>query len=292
MKGIMLQGTASDVGKSVLATGICRLLARKGKKVAPFKSQNMSNNSYITKDGKEIGRAQAIQAEAAKTDATVYMNPILLKPKSDSISEVVHLGKHYERFSGRAYREQFFELGIETIKKSLAELSKDYEYVVIEGAGSPVEINLNDREIVNMKVAELADVPVFLIADIDRGGVFASVVGTLSLLTEAELARIKGVIINKFRGDLELFTDGVRWLEEKTSKKIVGVVPYLHDVYIESEDSLSEQTLKKQTNHQLQGATADIDQEIMFERLADHLEAHLDVDYVEDVIEGWTKRHA
>ncbi|MFC7391939.1 cobyric acid synthase [Scopulibacillus cellulosilyticus] len=239
MKGIMIQGTGSDVGKSFLATALCRIFYQRGYRVTPFKSQNMSNNSYVTVDGKEIGRAQGIQAEAAHVTASVDMNPILLKPRNDRTSEVVLLGESYQAYSGIDYRDHFYELGISAVKKSLERLNKDYELLVIEGAGSPVEMNLNDRELVNMKVAELADVPVILVADIERGGVFANIVGTLELLTEAERARVKGIIINKFRGDMTLFEEGVRWIEERTSVKVVGVLPYLHDHKIESEDSLS-----------------------------------------------------
>ncbi|MFV8828440.1 cobyric acid synthase [Alkalihalobacterium sp. APHAB7] len=239
MKGIMLQGTGSDVGKSVLVTALCRILARKNNRVTPFKSQNMSNNSYVTVDGKEIGRAQGVQAEAAKTEASVYMNPILLKPRSTMDSEVVLFGEVYSTYSGRSYRERFYQKGMEAIQHALTELAANYEYLVIEGAGSPVEVNLNDRELVNMKVAQLADVPVILIADIERGGVFASVVGTLQLLSEEDRKRVQGIIINKFRGDIRLFTDGVSWLEEYTGVKVVGVIPYYDHISIEGEDSLS-----------------------------------------------------
>ncbi|EOR26150.1 cobyric acid synthase [Niallia circulans] len=239
MKGVMIQGTSSDVGKSLIATALCRILANKGIKVAPFKSQNMSNNSYVTMDGKEIGRAQGIQAEAAKVEATVWMNPILLKPRSDSQSEVVLLGEATTTLSGRDYREQFYQKGIRVIQKSLEYLHSHNEMVIMEGAGSPVEINLKDRELVNMKVAELADIPVILVADIDRGGVFASIIGTLALFSEQERRRVKGIIINKFRGDQSLFEDGVRWLEEKTGIPVLGVLPFIHDHMIEGEDSLS-----------------------------------------------------
>ncbi|WP_243292245.1 cobyric acid synthase [Bacillus sp. FJAT-47783] len=239
MKGVMFQGTSSDAGKSLIATAFCTIFRDLGYKVAPFKSQNMSNNSYVTKDGKEIGRAQGIQAEAAGVDATVYMNPILLKPRNDRRAEVVLFGKSFQSFEGREYREKFYEKGIETIETALTTLENEYDVIVVEGAGSPVEINLNDRELVNMKVAEMADVPVFLIADIERGGVFASIVGTLQLLKEEERKRVKGIIINKFRGDLSLFEDGITWIEEKTGVKVVGVIPYLHNHRIDSEDSLS-----------------------------------------------------
>ncbi|MFS0777996.1 cobyric acid synthase [Neobacillus sp. 3P2-tot-E-2] len=239
MKGVMIQGTASDVGKSLIVTALCRMFANEGKRVVPFKSQNMSNNSYVTRDGKEIGRAQGIQAEAAKIEATVWMNPILLKPRSNQDSEIVYLGKSLKTLSGKGYRDTFYEKGLDVIKQSLDQLSSEYELVVIEGAGSPVEINLKDRELVNMKVAELADVPVVLVADIDRGGVFASIVGTLELLEPDERQRVAGVIINKFRGDMSLFEDGIDWLEKKTGIPVLGVLPYVENHMIDGEDSLS-----------------------------------------------------
>lgn len=239
MRGVMIQGTASDVGKSLIVTALCRMFANDGVKVVPFKSQNMSNNSYVTKDGKEIGRAQGIQAEASKIEATVWMNPILLKPRSNQDSEIVYLGKSLKTLSGRGYRDTFYEKGLDVIRKSLEHLSSEYELVVIEGAGSPVEINLKDRELVNMKVAELAGVPVILVADIDRGGVFASIVGTLELLEPEERQRVAGIIINKFRGDISLFEDGIHWLEKKTGIPVLGVLPYVEDHMIDGEDSLS-----------------------------------------------------
>lgn len=239
MRGVMIQGTASDVGKSLIVTALCRIFANEGIKVAPFKSQNMSNNSYVTIDGNEIGRAQGIQAEAAGIVATVWMNPILLKPRSEIQSEVVLLGQVNRTLSGKDYREVFYEKGLEVIRTSLQHLEENYDLVVIEGAGSPVEVNLTDRELVNMKVAEIADVPVILVADIDRGGVFASIVGTLELLDPLERNRVKGILINKFRGDLKLFQDGIAWLEEKTGVPILGVLPYIENHMIDGEDSLS-----------------------------------------------------
>ncbi|CRK80978.1 cobyric acid synthase [Neobacillus massiliamazoniensis] len=248
MKGIMIQGTASDVGKSFIVTALCRILANEGVKVTPFKSQNMSNNSYVTKDGKEIGRAQGIQAEAAKIEATEWMNPILLKPCSDQHSEIVYLGKALEMLSGREYREKFYENGLEVVKSSLKQLENEFDMVVIEGAGSPVEINLNDREIVNMTVAELADVPVVLVADIDRGGVFASIVGTIELLEPNERKRVRGLIINKFRGDFTLFEDAIQWLENRTGIPILGVLPYIENHMVDGEDSLSLQSMFSNRN--------------------------------------------
>ncbi|MBM7583838.1 adenosylcobyric acid synthase [Bacillus pakistanensis] len=238
MRGIMIQGTASDVGKSLIATAICRILANEGESVAPFKSQNMSNNSYITVDGKEIGRAQGIQAEAAKVEANVYMNPILLKPKSDQQSEIVLFGKAQTSLTGKSYRDNFYEKGLQAIEESLNWIQSHYNWIIMEGAGSPVEINLKSKELVNMKVAELADIPVLLVADIDRGGVFASIIGTLELLEPHEKKRVKGILINKFRGDQTLFEDGVQWIEKRTGIPVIGVVPYITH-RIEGEDSLS-----------------------------------------------------
>ncbi|WP_221564977.1 cobyric acid synthase [Alkalihalobacillus sp. TS-13] len=252
MKGIMIQGTASDVGKSLLTTAICRLFANVGWKVAPFKSQNMSNNSYVTIHGEEIGRAQGIQAEAARTEASVWMNPILLKPRSDQQSEIILLGKSLETMSGRGYRDQFYEKGIEVIQSSLAYLEQHYDVLVIEGAGSPVEVNLKSRDLVNMKVAEMADVPVVLVADIDRGGIFASIIGTLELLAPEERERVRGLIINKFRGDISLFNDGIQWLEEKTGVPVLGVIPYIDHHGIDGEDSLSlQKQLPKSQNREI-----------------------------------------
>lgn len=245
MKGLMIQGTSSDVGKSLIVTALCRLFANEGVDVTPFKSQNMSNNSYVTTGGKEIGRAQGIQAEAAKTEAVVWMSPILLKPQSNLQSEIVLLGETIEIASGKAYRETFYETGLEVIQKSLKYLEENFDVIVIEGAGSPAEINLKDRELVNMKVAEMADVPVILVADIDRGGVFASIVGTLELLSKEERNRVKGLMINKFRGDKALLQDGLDWLENKTGIPVLGVIPFMENHHIDGEDSLQ---VKQQNN--------------------------------------------
>ncbi len=240
MKGIMIQGTQSDAGKSYIVTGLARLFANKGYKIAPFKSQNMSNNSYVVGDGLEIGRAQGAQSEAARQVPNVYMNPILLKPSTDQASEVVLFGEVYKKYSGYGYRDEFtMTKGIESIKKALSYIDEHYDAVVIEGAGSPAEVNLNDREIVNMRVAELADVDVLLVTNIDLGGSFASLVGTLELVGEHR-HRIKGVIFNKFRGDIRLLEDGLKWFEEYTGVKVVGVIPYNKDIYIETEDAQSE----------------------------------------------------
>lgn len=243
MRGVMIQGTSSDVGKSMICTAFCRILSDEGKKVAPFKSQNMSNNSYVTILGEEIGRSQGIQAEAARTIATVDMNPILLKPESGMKSQVILFGKKLQVMAGMDYREQFYEQGLLAIDQALANLEKDFTHLVIEGAGSPAEVNLNDRDLVNMAVAEKADMPVILVADIERGGVFASIIGTLALMPNPE--RVKGLLINKFRGDIRLFEDGIRFLEDRTGIPVLGVIPYLPHHGIAQEDSLGVKELAK-----------------------------------------------
>ena len=236
-KALAILGTGSDVGKSLVVTGICRLLARKGARVAPFKAQNMALNSFVTLDGGEIGRAQALQAQACGIEPTVEMNPILLKPESDSRSQVVVRGKVYETLDALAYFERKEKLsGI--VRDCYVWLAGAFECIVIEGAGSAAEINLRDRDMVNWPVVELADAPVVLVADIDRGGVFAQIIGTLDLLTPQEHQRVCGVIVNKFRGDLRLFEDGIRFLESRTGLPVLGVVPFLRDLRLDQEDSL------------------------------------------------------
>ncbi|WP_046174740.1 cobyric acid synthase [Domibacillus indicus] len=239
MRGIMIQGTSSDAGKSFISTALCRLLLQKGYRPVPFKPQNVSNNSYVTADGKEIGRAQGLQAEAAGLEASPFMNPLLLKPAGNGSSEIVLFGERLEVMSGMAYRKSYYEQAVNAIKTGLKEAKKLGDTLVIEGAGSPVEMNLKKREIVNMKTAELADVPVVLVADIDRGGLFASVVGTLALLDEAERQRIKGIIVNRFHGDPAYFEEGKKWLEEYTGLPVLAVLPFLPGHALEGEDSLS-----------------------------------------------------
>ncbi|MEH7344467.1 cobyric acid synthase [Bacillus sp. JJ1532] len=284
MKGIMIQGTASDVGKSLIVTALCRAFSNKGYKVAPFKSQNMCNFSYITKGGKEIGRSQGLQAEAAKTEATEWMNPILLKPRPNQNSEIVLLGQTLETVSGKGYRDLFYEKGLQTIETALENLSKEFDLLVMEGAGSPVEINLKDKELVNMKVAEMADVPVILVADIERGGVFASIVGTLELLSAAERARVKGLVINKFRGDPTLFEDGVEWLEERTGVPVLGVLPYVENHMIEEEDSLSMPTGKAFV---IEASRPNELEDEKYDELSSRLLEHLDWERLEEIIFSW-----
>ena len=236
-KALAILGTGSDVGKSLIVAGICRLLSRKGVRVAPFKAQNMALNSFVTLDGGEIGRAQALQAQACGIEPTVDMNPILLKPESDSRSQVVVRGKVYEALDALAYFERKETL-FDIVRDCYARLACEYECVVIEGAGSAAEINLRDRDIVNWPIVELADASVVLVADIDRGGVFAQIIGTLDLLAPHERRRVRGVIVNKFRGDRRLFEDGVCLLEARTGLPVLGVVPFLRDLRLDQEDSL------------------------------------------------------
>ncbi|MFJ5714673.1 cobyric acid synthase [Neobacillus sp. NPDC093127] len=235
---LMIQGTHSDAGKSAIVTALCRIFVQDGFKTAPFKSQNMALNSYITVDGKEIGRAQGVQAEAAGIIATTDMNPILIKPSGNYNSQIIVHGKPFKNMKAGEYREDFFQQGLRLISESYDNLSTSYERIVIEGAGSPAEVNLNDRELVNMRVAKIANAPVILVGDIEKGGVFASLVGTLQLLEPKDRQRVIGVIINKFRGDVSLLQPGLTWFEEYTGVPILGVVPYIDDLFIEAEDSV------------------------------------------------------
>jgi len=237
-KSIMIQGTASSVGKSLITAGLCRLFKEDGFKVAPFKSQNMALNSFITKEGKEMGRAQAMQAEAAGIEPDVLMNPILLKPTNDQKSQVIIRGKVYKNLSAKEYYELKPYLS-QLVKEVYEELAVQNEIIVIEGAGSPAEINLRGKDIVNMGMAEIADAPVILVGDIDKGGVFASLVGTMVLFNEEERKRVKGVIINKFRGDAEILKPGLKMLEEIINVPVLGVLPYTK-FNLDDEDSLAE----------------------------------------------------
>ncbi len=235
---IMVQGTMSNAGKSLVVTGLARLFAREGYNVAPFKSQNMALNSYITKDGFEIGRAQAVQAEAAGVLPEVYMNPVLLKPVSDMGSQVIVNGKAVCNMKAKDYFQYKTKL-IPDIMAAFNYLDNKFDIVIIEGAGSPAEINLKENDIVNMGLAKMTDAPVLLVGDIDRGGVFAQVYGTVALLEEDERSRIKGILINKFRGDKSILEPGIKMLEDKCSKPVYGVIPYIN-IDIDDEDSLSE----------------------------------------------------
>ena len=237
MNGIMIQGTSSDSGKSFIVTGLCRLLSDMGINICPFKSQNMSNNAYVTHDGLEISTAQALQAQASRLTPEVFMNPILLKPRHNTSSEIILNGRVFAH-STRHYREFTQNEGIKAVRESLRHIERHFDAVIIEGAGSPAEINLNAHEIVNMRIAREADVDVILVADVDRGGSLASVAGTLELL-DSDRERVKGIIYNKFRGNIELFKSAIEWTEHYTGIKVVGVIPYLEGVNLSGEDSLN-----------------------------------------------------
>lgn len=244
-KVIMVQGTMSNAGKSLLAAGLCRIFRQDGYRVAPFKSQNMALNSYITEEGLEMGRAQVMQAEAAGIKPMVCMNPILLKPTDHTGSQVIVNGEVLGNMSAKdyfAYKPQL----VPHIKKAFQKLAEAADIIVIEGAGSPAEINLKEHDIVNMGLAKMVDAPVLLVGDIDRGGVFAQLLGTLMLLTEEEKERVKGLIINKFRGDSSILDPGIRMLEEKGKVPVTGVVPYM-ELSLEDEDSLTERFDQKET---------------------------------------------
>ncbi len=235
---LMIQGTSSSAGKSLTVTGLVRLFRQDGYSVVPFKAQNMSLNSYPAIEGGEIGRAQVAQAEAAGLPPSIYMNPVLLKPTTDVGAQVIVLGKPIAHMGAREYHE-FKSSLLPVVKESLDRLRSEYDLVVIEGAGSPAEINLRENDIVNMAVAHLADAPVVLVADIDRGGVFASIYGTWALLDDADRARLKAFIVNRFRGDESILEPGIREIEERTGMRCLGVMPYLRDVGVDDEDSVS-----------------------------------------------------
>ena len=234
---LMVQGTTSDAGKSTVVAALCRLLKREGVRVAPFKPQNMALNSAVTGDGGEIGRAQALQALAAGIDPHTDMNPVLLKPSSDTGAQVIIHGRVRSEMNARDYH-QYKTVAMGAVLESHARLSAQYDTIVVEGAGSPAEINLRDRDIANMGFAEAVDCPVILVADIDRGGVFAHIVGTLICLSESERQRIVGFVINRFRGDIALLEPGLDWLERETGKPVLAVLPYLHGLYLDAEDAV------------------------------------------------------
>ncbi|WP_025785559.1 cobyric acid synthase [Sporosarcina sp. D27] len=271
MKGIMVMGTASDVGKSLVCTALCRLLANEGIRVAPFKSQNLSPYTERAIDGIPISRAQFIQAEAARTEPTADMNPIILQPGADGTLAGTFCGEPLKPVSGMAYRGVYYEQAIQAIERSLDSLNESFEAIVIEGAGSPVEMNLLARDIVNMRVAELADVPVVLVADIDRGGVFASIVGTLELLQPSERNRMKAIIINKFKGDPEGFQEGVEFIESYTGIPVLGVLPYKIDHGIAEEDTPRSKTQ----------APSGIDH---YDAWSEHVRQHIDWSLLREII--------
>ncbi|MES2026520.1 MAG: cobyric acid synthase [Pseudomonadota bacterium] len=233
----MVQGTTSDAGKTTLVAALCRLLAQEGVKVVPFKPQNMALNSAVTADGGEIGRAQALQAHAAGLPPHTDMNPILLKPSSDTGAQVIIHGKARSDMNARDYHA-YKPIAMQAVLESYQRLKTQYESVLVEGAGSPAEVNLRERDIANMGFAEAVDCPVILVADIDRGGVFAHIIGTLACLSESERKRTVGFVINRFRGDISLLEPGLKWLEEQTGKPVLAVLPYLHGLFLDAEDAV------------------------------------------------------
>ncbi len=239
MGSLMVQGTTSDAGKSILVAGLCRVFKRRGLSVAPFKPQNMALNSAVTPDGGEIGRAQALQAQAAGVPLSVHMNPVLLKPNTDTGAQVILQGHSIGNLEALDYH-QYKPKAAEAVFDSFQKLGKIYQHILVEGAGSPAEINLREGDIANMGFALRANCPVIIIADIDKGGVFAHLVGTLELLSKEERKLVKGFVINRFRGDIGLLQGGLDWLEEYTGKPVLGVLPYLHGLHLDAEDAVPE----------------------------------------------------
>lgn len=237
-RALMVLGTASHVGKTWLVAGLCRLLARRGLRVAPFKAQNMALNAYVTPDGCEVARSVALQAEAAGVEPEVEMNPVLLKPTGERRAQLVLLGRPVAQVDAWSYRERFLSLVWRAVRDAYDRLASRYDLIILEGAGSPAEVNLRDRDLANLRMAAYADAPCVLVADIDRGGAFAALVGTLALLPAGERERVAGFVLNKFRGDPGLLAPGLAWLERRTGRPVFGVLPYLA-LDLDEEDSLS-----------------------------------------------------
>lgn len=273
MASIMIQGTTSSAGKSLFCTGLCRIFKKKGLKVVPFKSQNMSSIFFTTADGKKISSAQALQARAAGIEPRPEMNPILLIPKTDVGSKVIILGEEKKEMKAREYFE-YKKTCKPMILETFQKLEKENDIVVIEGAGSPAEINLNQNDIVNMGMAEMADAPVLLIADIDRGGVFAQLYGTVMLLPEKDRKRIKGMIINKFRGDKSLLDPGIKMIEDLVKIPVIATIPYMH-LELADEDSLIDDDKKCNTQAQ---SDAELEKEL--DKLAALIEENSDMDFI------------
>ncbi|WP_052400609.1 cobyric acid synthase [Oceanobacillus jeddahense] len=277
MKGIMLQGTASHVGKSIITTAICRMLARQGFQISPFKAQNMTSHHVMLDTGQELAISQYEQAQAAKRKAEPWMNPVLLKPLENMQTEVFFDGESQGIITGARFKDMYYQKALQKIKQGLIQAANNSDFIIIEGAGSPVEMNLKERDLSNMAIAELADVSVLLVADIERGGVFASIVGTLALLTEKERSCVKGIIINKFTGHSSLFVEGVEWLENNTGIPVVGVLPFIEH-QLNEEDSFDGRDQPFQPN--LTSKEAD------FEKLADHVEANIDREKLLEIMRG------
>lgn len=276
----MIQGCTSDAGKSVMVAGVCRVLARQTYSVAPFKPQNMALNSAVTEDGGEIGRAQAVQAQACYLQPHTDMNPILLKPSSDTGAQVIVHGKAIGAMQAKNYHD-YKKIALTAVLESHQRLNNQYQHIIVEGAGSPAEINLRANDIANMGFAEAVDCPVVLIADIDRGGVFAHLVGTLELLSPSEQDRVTGFIINRFRGDISLLQSGLDWLEQRTGKPVLGVIPYLTDFYLDAEDAIASAQILNQEQPNLKVVVP------VLPRISNHtdfdalrLHPHVDLDFV------------
>jgi len=241
---LMIQGCTSDAGKTTLVAGLCRVFSQHGYQIAPFKPQNMALNSAVTEEGGEIGRGQALQAEAAGVPLSVHMNPVLLKPNSDTGAQVILQGQSIGNLEALDYH-QYKPKAAQAVFDSFNQLGQRYPFILVEGAGSPAEVNLREGDIANMGFAEAVDCPVILIADIDKGGVFAHFIGTLACLSQSEQDRVKGFVINRFRGDIALLQDGLDWLEQKTGKPVLGVLPYLHGLHLDAEDAIAAESASK-----------------------------------------------
>lgn len=275
---IMIQGTTSSAGKSVVCAGLCRVFRQDGFRVTPFKSQNMSRESFITSHGDEISTAQAFQAVAAGIKPTAHMNPVLLKPTGDKSSEVVLSGRKVGCASAADYPTRFLDAALEQIQRSLEILMRDYDVVVIEGAGSPAEVNLRDRDICNMRIAKMAGAPVILVGNIDPGGVLAAIVGTLELLEADERDRVAGLVINKFRGDFDLLKPGLDFLEARTGKPVLGVLPYIQGLNVVEEDSMGDKTGASMTDGAALDAVCDM--------LADSMRRDLNIDAIRRMMQA------
>ncbi len=276
-KSLMVQGTTSDAGKSTLVAALCRILYRRGGRVAPFKPQNMALNSAVTIDGGEIGRAQAVQAFACGLEPHTDMNPVLLKPNTDTGCQVIIHGKVACNLEATGYHA-YKPTAMRAVLDSWQRLQSQYTCVLVEGAGSPAEINLRENDIANMGFAEAVECPVILIADIDRGGVFAHIVGTLALLSESERARVIGFVINRFRGDIALLQPGLDWLEQETGKPVLGVIPYLHGMHIEAEDAVPKTNNTVASVQSSQHSIADVRRLVVVVPVLPHISNHTDFD--------------
>ena len=283
MDMIMVQGCRSNSGKSTVATALAKIYAEKGLRVSPFKGWNMGSNSYKTDRGGEIGVGQAVQARAAGTIPDVNMQPLLVKPAEDGQTELLVKGKPYLK-EANIKKENYLELGMKTIEDSLNILKKEYDLLVLEGSGSPVEINVKDRDLANMKTALLNNTPVILVADIKRGGVFASIIGTMELLEPEEKELVKGFIINKFHGDKSILKSGIDYLEERTGKPVLGVLPYIDDINLPEEDTIS---LTEAETNKLNFAQSNYENENLerdFQKLAEIFKNNIDMEKIDDII--------